>query len=149
MIYEIKFSEQSRHNTYDSDSVSIRLTLEQYESLPELSIETFNSKCKFEVKLFSEQVRHPSKYFPAIWISNDDWKLTDVAEIPDSYINNNIYWMFVCIDSVKDLWIAFTYYDLATVSESFASTVSVSFPSHGDVYKLDKRCKEEIVDRLF
>jgi hypothetical protein len=148
MLYEIAFSRQSRHGLPDTDGDSIRLTKEQYHTLPELSLETFDGQCKFVPKEFSEQVRHPEKSFPAIWISNDTWKVAPLDNTSDWYVHDNFYWVFVCIDVAADLWIAFTYHDAVTADDAYCSTVNVCYPTHGELYRLDEGCKE-LVRRFY
>lgn len=149
MLYEINFSQQSRHGLPDYAGNSIAITNEQYEKLPELSIGTVgNDKSKFYKKDFPEQVRHPEKYFPAIWISNDDWKVKPLENPSDWYVHANFYWVFVCLDVTENIWIAFTYHDAVTVDDAYCSTVSVSYPTHGDLYRLDDGCKE-LVKRFY
>ena len=121
---------------------SINLTTKEYENLPELSPTVFNENCEFNKGLFVEKVRHPEESFPAIWITNDDWVLEDSSDSSGGYLDDTIKWVFVCLDVNADIWIAFKYYDAATVAEAYGSTVSVSFPCHGEVYRLDSKCKE-------
>lgn len=142
MLYEIEFSNQSRDGYPDTDGDSIRITTDQYHKLPELSFETFDEQCNFARKNFSEQVRHAEKSFPAIWISNNSWEVPPLDDTSDRYVHSNFYWVFVCLDVAADIWIAFTYHDAATVDDSYCSNVSVCYPTHGELYRLDAGCKE-------
>ena len=141
MLYEIKFSYQSRDGYPDTEGDSIRLTAEQYPKLPELSAKTFDSGCIFAKREFTEQVRHPEKTFRAIWISNDQWTVEPLDSSSDWYVYDEFYWVFVCLDILQDIWIAFTYHDAVTADDEYCSTVSVSYPTHGEIYRLDEGCK--------
>jgi len=141
-MYKITFESQPRQGEPDYENGSIVLTEEDYKKLPELSIDIFNEECKFSKGNFSEQIRNPNKSFPAIWISNDAWDLGEASDLSGGYIDSSIYWVFVCLDVAADIWIGFQFYDLTTVEDSFTATVGVSFPSHGEVYRLDSKCKE-------
>ena len=142
MLYEIKFSAQSRHGLPDTDGDSIVLTTEQYLTLPELSIEMFDEQCEFVKRKFSEQVRHPEKSFPSIWITHPDWKVEAIEDSENCYLHDNFNWIFVCIDVAEDIWIGFKYHDAVTIDDACGSTVSVSYPTHGEIYRLDEGCKE-------
>jgi len=144
-MYKITFEDQPRHNEPDVEFDSIVLSLEQYQMLPELPPDIFNEKCEFHKGEFYEKVRNPKQSFPAIWIYNEDWKL---KEEDDMYMSNIVRWVFVCLDIEKDIWIAFTCYDLATWGDAYGSTVGVAYPRHGDVYCLDAKAKE-IVNKYF
>lgn len=133
MVYEIKFSNQTRENMPDTESYTIRLTKEQYLKLPELSIGNMGNKCQFYKEDFPEQIRNPKKTFPALWLCNPGWRLKE----PENYLNPEVKLVFVCLDMKNDIWIAFPYFDLATVEDAYGSTVSVSCPAHAEVYRLD------------
>jgi len=120
----------------------VLVIIKGYQALPELSAEISNEKCEFCKGQFYEQIRHPTKSFPAVWITNDEWKLDDADKASGAYMNDSIKWIFVCLDINNSIWIAFKYYNLATVAESYGSTVNVSSPCHGDVYRLYSSCME-------
>jgi len=143
-MYKIRFDFQTESGIPDSESCSIVLTKEQYEQLPKLSIRGFRNDCVIHKKDFYEQVRNPKVHFPALWIFNDSWKLKN----PEEYIDSSICMVFVCLDMNEDIWIAFKYYNLATIEDAYDSTVSVSYPAHGDVYALDEKSKE-IIKQFF
>ena len=142
MLYAINFAQQSRHGMPDVDGDSIQLTKEQYLVLPELSHEMFDEQCEFAKKKFSEQVRSPEKSFPAVWITNPEWKVDPPQDSQNIYVHKEFCWVFVCIDVAENLWIAFQYHDAVTIDDACCSTVSVSNPTHGEVYRLDEGCKE-------
>ena len=144
-MYKITFEEQPRHGEPDYEGPTITLTEEQYQHLPELSADIFNEKCEFSKGLFYEQVRRPTQSFPAVWISSDEWKLDEATEGSGGYMDDSIKWVFVCLDIDNDIWIAFEYYNLATVAEAYGSTVGVSLPCHGDLYRLDSSCKDIVL----
>lgn len=133
--YRIRFEQQVRDGFLDYESGSIYLTTKEYFDLPELSAERFPTDCKISKGEFPEPVRSPYYSLPAVFIKNDKWiqKKKDV-------INPEFYWVFVCIDVEKDFWIAFEYGDAVDVGEAYGTTVGVSFPWHGDVYRLDESC---------
>lgn len=147
-MYKITFHDQPRQGEEDYESGSITLTQEQYQNLPELSTDIFNEKCKFKKGSFSEKVRYPEVSFPAVWITNDDWHLGDAGDGTGGYLDDKFQWVFVCLDMEADIWIAFKFWDCATVAEAYCATVSVSFPCHGKLYRLDSKCKE-IVQRFY
>lgn len=138
IMYKIRFDFQTESGIPDSESCSIVLTKEQYEALPELSVDQFDENCGFSKKPFPEQVRNPHVSFPALWASNPSWQLEQPEEFERQYNNPKYSWVFVCLDSEKDIWIAFKYWDAAKNEEVMSSsTVRVSTPWHGDVYRLD------------
>ena len=143
-MYTIRFCDQTRQNTKDSERNSIILCEDQINSLPILSLETFTDKtklngpCQFITGTFYEKVRNPKAHFPAIWIRNDAWQLED----SDFYLDKHIRWVLICLDSKKDIWIAFEYYDIATADDVYGSSVNVSFPRHGEIYRLNDACKD-------
>lgn len=147
-MYKITFYEQPRHGEPDYETGTITLTQAEYHDLPELSASIFNEKCEFKKGQFYEQVRRPTQSFPAVWIANDEWKLDKPDKSSSGYLNDSIKWVFVCLDIDNDIWIAFKYYNLATVTESYGSTVGVSSPCHGDLYRLDPSCKD-IVNKFY
>ena len=141
-MYKIKFEAQPRQGTPDYESGSIILTKEQYEKLPYLSGDIFDETCQIHSVTFREPTRHSNIFFPAIRISHDEWELKDDTEDSGGYMDPRIFWFFVCLDKAADIWIAFDFYDLATLEDTYTSTVGVSFPTHGDIYRLDEKCKE-------
>lgn len=143
-MYKITFEAQPRQGTPDYESNSIVLTKADYEKLPELSADIFDEKCKFLKGIFSEKVRMPTHCFSAVWISRDNWELEEPAnaELTGGYIHSIFQWVFVCLDAKENIWIAFKYYDLATIEDCFGATVGVAFPEHDEVYRLDEKCKE-------
>lgn len=138
-MYKITFEKQPRHGELDVEYDSIILTDEQYHTLPTFpTAEKFDNNCKFNSGRFYEQVRHDHDVsWPAIWISHPNWVLPNNASEAGGYLYDKIRYIFACIDEEKDYWIAFDYYDLATVEEAYGSTVGVAFPRHGTVYRLD------------
>ena len=141
-MYKITFEAQPMQGSPDYESGSIALTKEQYENLPYLSGDIFDEDCEIHSVSFREPTRHSNRFFPAIRISNDAWELDGASALSGGYMDPKIFWFFVCLDEKEDIWIAFEYYDLATLEDTYTSTVSVSFPTHGDVYRLDEICKE-------
>lgn len=140
-MYKITFHKQPRQGIPDTEFNSIELTKEQYLSLPELSSDIFDEKCDFEAGMFTDQVRHePENRFDALWIYNDDWKMLRAPEQSSDYLDDTICWVFVCIDEKEDFWIAFEFCDYATVEDAYCSTVSVTYPSHGPIYRLGEDC---------
>lgn len=148
IMYKIRFDFQTQSGIPDSESCSIILSKEEYVALPEITVNEFDANTTFFKKEFTEQVRNPHGFFPAIWLSNPAWLLEQPEEFESQYNNPEYYWVFVCLDTVDDIWIAFKYWDAATIEEVFSSTVSVSTPWHGDIYCLDKGCKK-IVKQFF
>lgn len=142
-MYKIPFDSQPKHGTPDTESNSIVLTKENFLNLPELhSADIFNENCEYCKGFFFEQVRHSEQSFPALWIYNKDWKLKDASPLSGGYLDDEIKWVFVCLDIKEDIWIAFEYYDRATLEDAYGSTVGVSFPSHGNIHRLDDNAKE-------
>ena len=72
-----------------------------------------------------------------------EWKIDD-----DTLLNSRYYWYFVCLDMVKDVWIAFKEWNQADCGEAYGSTVNVSEPRHGEIYRLDEGCKA-ICEKLY
>ena len=143
-MYRITFEAQPRQGTPDYETNSIVLTQAEYENLPVLSANIFDEKCEFSKGTFSEQVRAPVHTFPAVWISNDSWELEEPhnSDLTGGYMDSTFWWVFVCLDSKENIWIAFKYYDLATLEDSYCATVGVAFPDHSEIYRLDKKCTE-------
>lgn len=143
-MYKITFEAQPRQGTPDYEYNSIVLTKADYENLPELSADIFDEKCEFSKGIFSEKVRVPRISFSAIWISRDNWELEKPSdiELTGGYIDSTFWWVFVCLDTKDNIWVAFKYYDLATVEDAYCATVGVAFPEHEEVYRLDEKCKE-------
>jgi len=138
-MYKIRFDCQTEAGIEDYESCSIVLTKEQYEALPEISVDKFDENCGFLQKNFQEQVRHPHASFPALWASNPNWVLEQPEEFEHQYNNPKYNWVFVCLDVAEDIWIAFKYWNAATNEEVMSSSaVGVAYPWHGDVYRLDK-----------
>lgn len=140
MIYKIPFESQPRHNEPDVECGSIVLKKKDYRKLPILSSEIFDSNSSFSCGTFADQVRHPENTYSAIWVKNPNWKLEPTTPLSGGYLDDSIKWVFVCLDKKDDIWIAFTFCDYTTREDVYGSTVSVAFPSHGDVYRLDKKC---------
>ncbi len=138
-MYSIKFVQQLRQGVEDYEKDSIFLTEEDYNALPIIDNrdckELLNGNCTVNKKDFFEQVRHATKSFPAIWISNPNWKLPN-----DIYVHNKIYFIFVCIDEKLDRWIAFKFYNLLTKADNSDAIIPVSLPQHGDIYRLNDDC---------
>ena len=60
----------------------------------------------------------------------------------DEYLHDrHKYWYAVWIKK-EQIWIAFEYYDLASLDDTYTSTVEVSIPVHGEIY----RPNEEVCD---
>lgn len=133
--YKIRFLMQVRQGFEDYEYNSIYLTTEDYFKLPELSMESFPSDCEISKGEFFEPVRPPSTPYPAVFVKNDAW----IRKNSD-YLEKEVYWVFVCIDVERDFWIAFKYWDSADLDEAYGATVNVSFPGHGEVYRLDESC---------
>lgn len=140
-MYKIRFDSQPSQLAPDMEHDSIQFTKEEYDRFPVLPFDTFDEKCEFSPVIFCEQIRHPEKEFLAVQVLNPDWKLTD-----EHLASPHFYWYFVCLD--KDIWVAFKWWDAADWGEAYSSTVSVSEPRHGEIYRLDKKCKE-ICDKLY
>lgn len=142
-MYSIKFVQQLKQGVEDFECNSIFLTEDNYKKLPiindEDSQEILNGNCTFEKKNFFEQVRRAKKSFPAIWISNEDWKL-EQTNYYDKYVNDKIHWVFVCIDEKLGRWIAFKFYNLLTISDACDAIIHVSLPDHGELYRLNNDC---------
>ena len=134
-MYKITFHNQTRHNEPDTEFGSI--IVNDLNVLPVLSGKLFDENCSFHKGWFAEKVRHPEISFPALWIHNPNWKFNESWMLDDRYS-----WVFVCLDEEKDVWIAFKYYDAASLGDAYGSTVSVSWPSHDTVYRLGDKCKE-------
>ena len=135
-MYKITFDSQPSHCAPDVERDSIEFSREEYLSFPELPENIFDNNCKFEAVMFLEQVRHPKKEFLAIRIYNPEWKQNE-----DKLINPWFYWFLVCLDVENDVWIAFKYWDEADWAEAYGSTVSISEPRHGKLYRLNAKCK--------
>ena len=139
-MYKLRFDFQYRHDCPDEEVNSIVLTDETYAALPVLNFEeTFDDESVFQYVPFAEQVRHVAKAFPAICVMNNKWRMED-----DSYLDREVRWHFVCLDKAKGIWIAFKCWDAATDAEAYGSTVKVSLPCHGEVYRLDEKCMEVV-----
>ncbi len=149
-MYNIKFEHQLRQGEQDYECNSIKLTEDDYNSLPILEAKKIiDNNCTFKNEEFIEPIRHQSKSFKALWISNKNWNLeSESKKFNGGYMDTTIYWVFVCVDEKLDKWIAFKFYDLATVEDCYSSTVAVSLPTHGDIYRLDNDCME-IVRKYF
>lgn len=143
-MYKIAFDNQPRHGEPDTEGNSIILSQEKYEELPVFhGPNNFNAKdIVIKKGRFSEQIRHPQKSFPSISFSTN-LKLNSENIIEEGgYVNDSISLIFVCIDEEKDFWISFNFYDLTTIEDTYGSTVSVSFPNHGPVYRVDEETKQ-------
>ena len=148
-LYEIRFECQTEAGIPDSESCSIYLTKEQYATLPVLSIEDIDSNSTITRKDFTDQIRNPIRSFPAIRISNPLWKLEQPEKFEDQYANPEYQWVLVYVDLINDIWIAFKYWNAATNADIMSySSVGVSYPWHGDVYRIDESLKK-IVDCFF
>lgn len=139
-MFKIPFESQTRHNEIDVESGSIVLSKEDYLNLPVLSSEIFDAKTTYYRGDFFEQIRHPEKSYSAVFVKNPNWKLEPATPLSGGYMDDSIKWVFVCLDNNDDIWIAFTICDRATFEDAYGSTVRVSYPSHGDVYRLDAKC---------
>lgn len=137
--YRIRFFMQVRQGFMDYEGDSIYLTAREYFKLPKISVESFVGDCKFSKGEFWEPVRDPVTSFPAVFIKNDAWIRED-----SDYLNKEVVWVFVCIDADEDFWIAFKYWDSVDVGEAYGATVNVSFPEHGEVYRLDESCMKVV-----
>ena len=139
-MYKIRFDCQTEAGTEDYESCSIVLTKEQYAALPELSIKDIDSNTTFTKKVFYEQVRHPRRYFQAIWLSNPIWQLEQPkTRFEEQYANPEYHWVLVCIDESENAWIAFKYWNGISNGEKMEySSVGVSYPWHGEVYRIDE-----------
>ena len=148
-MFKMHFEAQTRHNQPDYESGSIVLTRERYNQLPVLSAEIFkDERCTFHAGNLSEQTRHPEKKFPSINISHPDWRLEPASENSGGYLDDSISWKFLCVEPNEDLWIAFELWDSTTLGDVYFSTVDVSYPGHGPLYRLDEECME-IVHRYY
>ena len=141
-MYKIRFDYQTESGIPDRESCSIVLTKEQYDALPEMSVNELGSPLTLIKEDFPEQVRNPHKFFPAIWFSNPAWQLNQPANFECQYANPEYKWVFVCLDIDEDIWIAFKYWDATTNEEMMSSsTVGVTTPWHGYLYRLDEYSK--------
>ena len=148
-MYKITFDNQPRHDIPDEEYNSIVVTDESYKKLPKLSLTNFDDACKFSKGEFCDQIRHePEHRYPALWISNPGWKLEKSPGQSMDYIDDTIYWVFVCLNVKANMWIAFQYYDAASWDDAYGSTVGVSYPRHGPVYRLTKE-HMKIVRKFF
>lgn len=144
-MYNIRFDCQTEAGIPDYESCSIVLSKEQYEALPELPINTFDENCTFFMREFKEPTRNPSKSFPAIWVSNPNWQLEQPESFEEQYNEPEYNWVLVCIDTQKNFWIAFKFWNAATNAEVMDySSVGVAYPWHGDVYRLGDILKKVI-----
>lgn len=140
-MYEIRFENQCRQGCEDYPGPSICLSYKDYCSLPIIdSKAVFDEDCDFKKRTFFEQVRHPSKEFKSIWVSNPNWHLPNNSSNP--YMCTEIHWVFVCISEAKNAWIAFKFWDEVDAGEAYTATVGVSFPRHGELYRLDNECRK-------
>ncbi len=138
-MYKIRFECQTEAGLPDSESCSIVLTKEQYAELPTLSIKDIDSGSVFTKKDFPEQIRNPIISFPAIRITNPAWKLEQPEKFEDQYANPEYEWVLLCLDLKNKIWIAFKYWNAATNADIMDySSVGVSYPWHGDVYRIDE-----------
>lgn len=143
-MYKITFDNQPRHGEPDTEGNSIVLSQEKYEDLPVYHDPNIFNTNDIVIKKgrFLEQVRHPEKSFPSVSFSTD-LKLHSGNVIEEGgYADDSITLIFVCIDEEKDFWIAFNFYDLATLEDAYGSTVSVSFPNHDTVCRIDEETKQ-------
>jgi len=136
-MYKIMFESQPRHDEPDVERDSIELTKEEYAKLPKLAFKTFDRDCTFTPVMFSERVRHPQIEYPAVRVYNPNWQIDD-----ENLIHKEFYWFFVCLDIEEDVWIAFKTWDEAYWCDAYGSTVGISEPRHGRIYRLDDGCKK-------
>lgn len=136
-MYRILFENQVAQGSPDYIYDPIYLTEADYDNLPVLDYDKFFDKdCVFKMVSFREPIRHEPRRFSAIRVENDKWN-SDRYELMDP----RVVWYFVCLNGRKNVWIAFKYWDEATLDDTMHATVGVSFPRHGDVYRLDDKCK--------
>lgn len=141
-MYKIIFHDQPRQDMPDEEYNSIVVTDESYSELPVLDSMHFTTDCTFYKGKFSDQVRHePENTFSALWIYNDEWKL-ETSPGDSGFIDSKINWVFVCLNEATDMWIAFEFYDIASWGDAYGSTVGVSYPRHGTVYRLSEEHME-------
>lgn len=114
----------------DREGCSFTISRESYEELPVLPEKIFSSgNWVIDRTDFKEVYRGSNSYRPAV-------KLYDEREvIPNPLLmDDQIYWYILWIEEEK-VWVVFKYYDLASLDDTYTSTVEVSLPEHGEIYR--------------
>ena len=143
MATTIKLEHLLRQGVPDEPGSSFTVSREKYEELPVLPENIFSKgKWVMDKANFYEVSRLFEGCFPAVRLYNEK-EVLDVANIVDE----QIYWYFVWVEA-EEIWIAFKYWNLNTLDESFDSTVRVSIPEHGEIYRLSEEAKK-IVSKYY
>ena len=144
MSTTIRLEHLVRQGFPDEAGTSFDVSRETYESLPVLPENKFSGD-NWVIKEgnFKEVYRGSDKRRPAVWLYDSSEKFGEDSDPVD----DQIYWILLWVEE-EGIWVAFEYWNWATVGESYTATVEVSIPHHGDVYKLSEEAKN-IVNKFY
>ncbi len=144
MATTIRLEHLLRQGGPDEPGTSFTVSRENYEELPVLPENKFTGdNWVIEEVKFKEVFRGSDKRRPAVRLYNPN----DVIKDNHEMLDNQVYWIFLWVEE-EGVWVCFEYWNWATVSESYESTVEVNIPYHGDIYRLSEEAKK-IVSKFY
>lgn len=121
----------------DEPGCSFTVSKETYDKLPLLPENHFKEGDWWLGRSeFHEVFRGSNIYRSAVKLYKED----DVVDGED-ILDNQVYWYLVWIRE-EEVWVAFEYYDLASMNETYNATVRVSLPHRGRIYRLNNHAKQ-------
>ena len=128
----------------DDPGATFTVSREYYDKLPVLPENKFvGDNWVIEEASFKEVFRESNKRRSAVKLYDSN----DVFGEDSDPLDNQVYWIFLWVEE-EGVWVAFEYWNWATVSESYTATVEVNVPYHGDIYQLSEEAKK-IVNKIY